>query len=63
MTDHRLDRRDLLNATGAIAIGVGVATQTVTAQSAEGPTVYVGSFSGTTDGMLYAVDAATGSQE
>ncbi len=59
MTDHRLARRDLLKATGAVAIGARVATQTATAQSAEGPTVYVGS----NDGTLYAVDAETGTQE
>ena len=64
MTDHRLDRRDLLKTTGAAAIGVGVGTQTAMAQTAEGPTVYVlseGFEDG--DGTLYAVNAATGTQE
>ena len=60
MTEFPIERRDLLRATGASAVGASLATQATTAQTAaEGPTVYVGS----RDETLYAVDAATGSQE
>ena len=54
----RATRREVLGATAG-ALAVGALPGRSSAQQASGPTVYVGSF----DGTLYAVDAATGSQE
>ncbi len=54
----RPTRREVLGATAG-ALAVGALPGRSGAQQASGPTVYVGS----NDGTLYAVDAATGSEE
>ena len=54
----RATRREVLGATAG-ALAVGALPGRSTAQQASGPTVYVGS----ADDTLYAVDAATGTQE
>jgi outer membrane protein assembly factor BamB len=60
MTEFRVNRRDLLRAAGAGAVGAGIAAGPATAQ-AQGPTVYVGAASAE-GGYVYAVDAGDGSE-
>jgi protocatechuate 3,4-dioxygenase beta subunit len=59
MSEHQLDRRDVLKTTGAVTVGAGVTAQTATADIAEGPTVFVGSH----DNTVYALDATTGTEQ
>jgi outer membrane protein assembly factor BamB len=60
--ESRATRRRVLQAT-ASALAVGALPGRSSAQQASGPTVYVGSGSGSSDGTLYAVSAATGTQQ
>jgi outer membrane protein assembly factor BamB len=58
----RATRRQVLGATAG-ALAVGALPGRTGAQQASGPTVYVGDDDAYGDGALYAVDAATGTQE
>lgn len=62
---YPIERRDVIKAGAGIPLLAGVTSQSAAAQSASGPTVYVGDSEGgdNPDGTLYAVDAVTGSQE